>query len=650
MKKKSLSRAVALALSVAFILPSNVFASSQKETKQVNKNLSYRYSNEYCVDYPAGTMPIDLSEIDDELIIDDVNDYYLELAKEEKAEKFDMVTPAEAVASDSEYSEDEIVSLTSKEIKQAKTDAKNAVSQLPLSVDNSLSKYFPPIQMQEGGSCSTFAQVYYQFTYTMNKFRNVPSTIPNSFSPYFIYAFNNNNNGQGGSAPKFNYEMLLNKGCLTCSQRDLSQGFDSWVPSEEMWNNADNFRISSYEFFGTELGVGDHRITSVDDPDLNTIKTALNNGEILAFCTFIFSFKEDKIKYNSSLPENNKFAGEIIVRDTAGQEGYHGMCIVGYNDNIWCDVDNDNEVDPGEMGALKIANSWDKSYCNNGFIWLSYDALNSISCVTDKQHEEDLEENPILIGVSRITPAKLNGDSDIKLVYSLNAKNRQIIDLQVNVYDTLTGETYSKQVNPYGLPDYYDITSCTFDGSSVKDGTMTFDLDNIVKNISSNNLNRYKISVTASSNSSSIGYKIRNLYLKDYISGNVYPIENTSSFPISVTSNSKTVNISDKKTDYIKIIYKGFNKPKIHYQIGNGSWTNAPGKSMIAYRDFNGYKYEYMIYLDNSKSAKVCFNDGNGRWDNNNGADYRFEAGTYLFDNGNIKKIDQCTRYSDVQK
>ena len=32
----------------------------------------------------------------------------------------------------------------------------------------------------------------------------------------------------------------------------------------------------------------------------------------------------------------------------------------------------------------------------------------------------------------------------------------------------------------------------------------------------------------------------------------------------------------------LTIYYKGYNTPYIHYQIGSGEWTTAPGKEMIA--------------------------------------------------------------------
>lgn len=57
------------------------------------------------------------------------------------------------------------------------------------------------------------------------------------------------------------------------------------------------------------------------------------------------------------------------------------MTIVGYNDDIWIDINNNGIVDNGEKVALKIANSLGKGYRNDGFIWLAYDAINKKSSV-----------------------------------------------------------------------------------------------------------------------------------------------------------------------------------------------------------------------------------------------------------------------------
>lgn len=62
---------------------------------------------------------------------------------------------------------------------------------LPSKWDNSTNenaKYLPEIEYQGYfGSCASWASAYYQFTYTANKARNIPTTEENTYSPNFVY-------------------------------------------------------------------------------------------------------------------------------------------------------------------------------------------------------------------------------------------------------------------------------------------------------------------------------------------------------------------------------------------------------------------------------------------------------------------------------
>ena len=89
----------------------------------------------------------------------------------------------------------------------------------------------------------------------------------------------------------------------------------------------------------------------------------------------------------------------------------------------------------------------------------------------------------------------------------------------------------------------------------------------------------------------------------------------------------------------ITIYYKGYSTPYIHYQIGEGSWTNVPGIAMEESAAMPGYTHQYTIELGDAAYANVCFNDGHNNWDSRNGQNYRFEAGTYTYQNGQVVKI-----------
>lgn len=81
--------------------------------------------------------------------------------------------------------------------------------------------------------------------------------------------------------------------------------------------------------------------------------------------------------------------------------------------------------------------------------------------------------------------------------------------------------------------------------------------------------------------------------------------------------------------------YTSWSSPNIHYQIGSGSWTSAPGVPMSS-SSVSGYKV-ITIDLGTGSTLKCCFNDGNNNWDNNSGKDYYLSsAGTYTIKNSTI--------------
>ena len=71
-------------------------------------------------------------------------------------------------------------------------------SLLPKSVDNSNTKYFPEIGNQGSlGTCVLWAQVYYQFTYEMNRARDAEASYETSYSPTFVYNIINHGYNSG---------------------------------------------------------------------------------------------------------------------------------------------------------------------------------------------------------------------------------------------------------------------------------------------------------------------------------------------------------------------------------------------------------------------------------------------------------------------
>lgn len=115
------------------------------------------------------------------------------------------------------------------------------------------------------------------------------------------------------------------------------------------------------------------------------------------------------------------------------------------------------------------------------------------------------------------------------------------------------------------------------------------------------------------------------------------------SFPVKATKDV-TINVTRQvQEDTITVYYKAsssWSKAYIHYKIGNGSWTKAPGVKMEATTEKNGYNYKFVIDCGDATSATVCFNNGSGSWDSRNQANYKLKAlGEYGIKNQSIETI-----------
>ncbi len=86
------------------------------------------------------------------------------------------------------------------------------------------------------------------------------------------------------------------------------------------------------------------------------------------------------------------------------------------------------------------------------------------------------------------------------------------------------------------------------------------------------------------------------------------------------------------------IYYKTTNSSEyIHYRIGNGTWTTAPGVQM-SNSEVSGYKVA-TIEMGTETTLTACFNNGSGSWDNNNSSNYTFTTpGIYKVVNGVISQ------------
>lgn len=263
-----------------------------------------------------------------------------------------------------------------------------STTSLPSSVDLSTSKYFPSIGYQQGGSCSAWSTVYYQFSYEAARLNDWDAKSDSSkvFSPKYVWNYINEGYNKGVSRASC-IDVLQQIGAVRYSefpQNSLTYDWYQGATDEQTsaaLRQALKTRVSSYNTYSLcTVNETAPVITSNTDTDLNTIKNNLNNGHVLTFDSFGGNW------YYNTLSNGEK--GILYCTEKLNDSGVpigHAMTIVGYNDNVYFDLNGNGTIEDNERGALKIANSWgtNASNHNNGYIWVMYDALNYISSATN---------------------------------------------------------------------------------------------------------------------------------------------------------------------------------------------------------------------------------------------------------------------------
>lgn len=253
------------------------------------------------------------------------------------------------------------------------------VQSFPTAVDNSTSPYFPDIGNQgQIGCCTSFATTYYQFTYEANKLNNIFTTPENTYCPMWSYNYCNDGLNKGTSFEN-NYNILKNVGALRYSDYDFtfsmnkndSANYTYWSNNTPAKLEALETRVSSVYALKTPVSNGNIISFNSGSTQLHAfdaVKMALTSGKVLTVTTTAY-------EWDIATATNNQ---KIIVHSTRQtNRGLHAVTIVGYNDNIACDVNGDGVIQANEKGAFKIANSWGSNYQNNGYVWVLYDAFNT---------------------------------------------------------------------------------------------------------------------------------------------------------------------------------------------------------------------------------------------------------------------------------
>lgn len=278
----------------------------------------------------------------------------------------------------------ELAPLTDMELQKLATISEYIIPQtdvstvLPSSVDNSQLSYFRPLFNQSGLECGQAASIGLNFTYEVNLLRNVPGNISqNQYATHFTYNFINGGSDAGVSYFE-TWEIVKRLGTPTVFDYGglATGGASRWMTGYDKYYNAMHNRI---------LDV--YTIKAANEEGLATLKGWLYNhngaSTIGGLANIYIQYKVPDAQLAAGTPEAGKWA-----ITTWGGSPNHAITLVGYNDSVRYDYNNDgqytNSIDINgdgmvnmkdwEIGAFKIANTYGgiNNWGNQGFCYVMY--------------------------------------------------------------------------------------------------------------------------------------------------------------------------------------------------------------------------------------------------------------------------------------
>lgn len=258
-----------------------------------------------------------------------------------------------------------------------------ATRDLPPVVDNSTQVYMRPVFNQDGYSCGQAAGIAYNFTYEINRLRNLPSNVAqNQYPTHFPWNFMNGGNGWYGSSYLHSFLILKHYGMPNVSDYGGTMsagGPKRWMSGYPEYFNGMHNRINGFSQVYVE-----------DEDDLLTIKGWIHDHLDGSAVGGLASFYANYMSANNVLPPGTPEAGKHVLTYFGGSPN-HAMTIVGYNDSIrWdyngdgqytndIDINGDGEVDirDWEIGGFKMVQSYGgvPNWGDDGYAYMMYKTL-----------------------------------------------------------------------------------------------------------------------------------------------------------------------------------------------------------------------------------------------------------------------------------
>ncbi|MDY0077323.1 MAG: T9SS type A sorting domain-containing protein [Bacteroidales bacterium] len=253
---------------------------------------------------------------------------------------------------------------------------------LPVVVDNSILPFMRPVFNQQGASCEQSTIVGYNFCYEINRQRQLASdTSTNLYPSHFAWNFMNDTKPYYGAGVNYihTFDLL----------------FDAGTPNEALFGSIEfddpYYWMSGYTGYyqAMQNRISGARSINISTAEgINNLKHWLHNHGEGSAIGGLASFQAGLYYSGKPLPEGTPEAGKIIFT-LFGDQATHGMTIVGYNDSIRFDLNNDGiytnnidingdgiiDVKDWEIGGARFVNTYGDNWGNAGYAYVLYSTL-----------------------------------------------------------------------------------------------------------------------------------------------------------------------------------------------------------------------------------------------------------------------------------
>ncbi|MCK9255507.1 MAG: T9SS type A sorting domain-containing protein [Bacteroidales bacterium] len=267
------------------------------------------------------------------------------------------------------------------ELELSKEDLENYSKSLPNSFDLSNSVFWPNLFKQDDWVCNQVAASYYMFSYESNYKKNISSKNKfNCFSIYFPFNFDNGGYGWYGPHYIITMEMLKKLGVPKYGEflYDTATNVSRWMSGYDLYYSAMHNKIDDY--YGIKVNSAE---------GIETLKAWIfdhGGGAYGGTATFMANIKENG--GSARLPKGSSHQGAYAMV-ICGDDALHARTIVGYDDNICYDYNNDGkftnhidingdgkvDVHDWEKGGFKLAEANGPDWQGDGYMWITYKAM-----------------------------------------------------------------------------------------------------------------------------------------------------------------------------------------------------------------------------------------------------------------------------------